>query len=226
MTSLASDASAAASPFEIDNCWQRIGVRGDKSCPELRRHAHCHNCEVFSRAASRLLDRDIPAGGMTSALPPAGAGVIARSSNTQSVLVFRLGSEWFALPTLVLDEVTGLRPIHSLPHRRNPALLGLVNVRGELVICVSIAQILIGAEQHSPQGRLIVAHHAGSRLAFPVDEVQYTHLYGETDLKPVPATVAHSSSGFTRGLLSWRDRNVGRLDEHALFEVLGRGLAR
>ncbi|MBP0580311.1 purine-binding chemotaxis protein CheW [Labrys sp. LIt4] len=225
MTSLASDAPSVASPSAIDNCWQRIGVRGDKSCPELRRHAHCHNCEVFSRAASQLLDRDIPSGG-EAAVAPSGVNVIARSSNSQSVLIFRLGSEWFALPTLVLDEVTGLRTIHSLPHRRSPALLGLVNVRGELVICVSIAQLLIGAEHDAPQGRLIVAHHAGSRFAFPVDEVQYTHLYTEADLKPVPATVAQSSSGFTRGLLSWRDRNVGRLDEHALFEALGRGLAR
>ena len=225
MTSPAFDAPSAAAPVAIDNCWQRIGVRGDKSCPELRRHAHCHNCEVFSRAASQLLDRDIPEG-EEAAVAPAGTGIIARSSHSQSVLVFRLGSEWFALPTLVLDEVTGLRPIHSLPHRRNPTLLGLVNVRGELVICVSIAQLLIGAEQNSPQGRLIVAHHAGSRFAFPVDEVQYTHLYAEADLKPVPATVAQSISGFTRGLLSWRDKTVGRLDEHALFEALGRGLAR
>lgn len=225
MTSLLPDPPTTAT-FEIDNCWQRIGVRGDKSCPQLQRHAHCHNCEVFSRAASLLLDRDMPTGGVAALAPSPGAGVSARPENAQSVLVFRLGIEWFALPTLVLDEVTGLRPIHSLPHRRNPALLGLVNVRGELVICVSIAQVLIGAEQHAPQGRLIVAHHAGSRLAFPVDEVQYTQLYTEADLKPVPATVAQSSSGFTRGLLSWRDHNVGRLDEQALFDTLSRGLAR
>lgn len=225
MTILASDPTAE-SPFEIDNCWQRIGVRGDKSCPQLQHHAHCHNCEVFSRAAARLLDRDIPAGAAAATLTPPEAAVSARAADAQSVLVFRLGGEWFALPTLVLDEVTGLRPIHSLPHRRNPALLGLVNIRGELVICVSIAQVLIGAEQQTPQGRLIVANHAGSRFAFPVDEVQYTQLYTDADLRPVPATVAQSSSGFTRGLLPWRDRNVGRLDELALFDTLSRGLAR
>ncbi len=36
----------------IDDCWNRIGVRGDGSCPELKRHIHCRNCPVYSAAAA------------------------------------------------------------------------------------------------------------------------------------------------------------------------------
>jgi chemotaxis-related protein WspD len=30
----------------LDDCWNRIGVRGDGSCRELEQHIHCHNCSV------------------------------------------------------------------------------------------------------------------------------------------------------------------------------------
>ena len=41
----------------VDDCWNRIGVFGDKSCPRLERHIHCRNCEVYGAAAIALLDR-------------------------------------------------------------------------------------------------------------------------------------------------------------------------
>ena len=41
----------------IDDCWNRIGIHGDKSCPLLAEHIHCRNCSVYSAAATRLLDR-------------------------------------------------------------------------------------------------------------------------------------------------------------------------
>ena len=41
----------------IDACWQRIGVRGDRSCELLVQHVHCHNCERHAEAALLLLDR-------------------------------------------------------------------------------------------------------------------------------------------------------------------------
>ena len=43
-------------------CWNRIGVRGDRSCPELAKHTHCRNCPVFAAAGRRFLDAPSPAG--------------------------------------------------------------------------------------------------------------------------------------------------------------------
>jgi len=209
---------------EIFDCWNRIGVRGDKSCPVLAAHAHCRNCPTYSAAAATLLDREWvgpPDLATTSHLAEA---ISAGEAETQSAVVFRVGAEWFALSTMVLDEIVGVRAIHSLPLRRNPALLGLANVRGELVACVSIARLLFGDAAPLPQGRLIVIRHAGSRLAFPVDEVQHTHRYRPDELKAVPATIAKSASAYTRGVFSWRGRAVGALDEHILLDALGRSL--
>ena len=209
----------------IHDCWNAIGVRGDQSCPELERHVHCHNCPAYSAAAAMLLDRDMPAQSTAEWASHYAQAKAGEERKTNSAILFRLGVEWFALSTLVLDEVAGLRPIHSLPHRRSPAVLGLTNVRGELLICVSLARLLGGEVAAEPQGRLIVARHESGRLAFPVDEVQHTHRYHPDELRPVPVTVARSASSFTRGLLPWRERMVGVLDEQLVIQALNRSLA-
>ena len=59
-----------------------------------------------------------------------------------SALVFRINAEWLALPTQAFQEVAERRPVHSLPHRRQGIVLGLVNIRGELLICVSLGHLL------------------------------------------------------------------------------------
>ena len=38
---------------------------------------------------------------------------------TQSVVIFRVGPEWFALPTSVIAEVAEHRVMHAVPHRRD-----------------------------------------------------------------------------------------------------------
>ncbi|MER2635874.1 MAG: hypothetical protein ABTQ30_18690, partial [Rhizobiaceae bacterium] len=73
--------------------------------------------------------------------------------------------------------------------------------------------------------RLLVARHAGGRFALPADEVQHTLEYRLREMKPAPSTVARSASSYTRGLVSWGDRTIARLDEALLFEGLGRCLA-
>jgi chemotaxis-related protein WspD len=57
-------------------------------------------------------------------------------SESTSMLVFRLGREWLALPATSLVEVTALRPLHRVPHRTSGVLEGLVNIRGQLQLCV------------------------------------------------------------------------------------------
>jgi chemotaxis-related protein WspD len=209
---------------EVYDCWNRIGVRGDKSCPELQQHSHCRNCPAYSAAAATLLDREI----VNPPEPAANRRFVETSrtgeGNTESVVIFRLGTEWFALSTLLLDEIVGMRPVHSLPHRRNPAMLGLVNVRGELVVCISIARLLIGEAAPIPVGRLMVVRQANGRLAFPVDEVQHAERYGPSELKPVPASIARSASAYTKGLISWHDKMVGCLDERLVLAALDRSL--
>src|SRR5262245_55890673 len=103
----------------VDDCRNRIGVHGDKSCERLAEHVHCRNCTVHAAAATLLLDRYALAREDAAHVEsPADDGRERRST-----LVFRLGEEWLGLATRSLVEVAAISPIHSLPHQRSMALL-------------------------------------------------------------------------------------------------------
>ena len=53
MNATAADAGRAGpgpDMLAIDDCWNRIGVLGDGSCPRLAEHIHCRNCPVHAAA--------------------------------------------------------------------------------------------------------------------------------------------------------------------------------
>jgi chemotaxis-related protein WspD len=207
------------------DCYKRIGVQGDRSCPELREHSHCRNCPVYAAIARGFFDREPPGdhGGSSAHRSSESA---AGAAELESWLIFRAGVEWLALPTPMLDEVARVPLVRSLPHRRGGAVLGLVNVRGELVVCVSLLQVLgaeaarSDADRARSQQRLLVLRRGASRFAAPVDEVHGTRRIGESELMPPPATIGRSRRAFTRRVLPWADKTVGCLDHEALFSAL------
>lgn len=128
---------------QVDDCWNRIGVHGDKSCERLAEHVHCRNCEVYAAAATYLLDRiALRQDQLDSAETMDSQREQSDLGETRSILVFRLGEEWFGLATGSLVEVAPMNPIHSLPHQRSRALQGVTNVRGALVACLSLGELL------------------------------------------------------------------------------------
>ncbi len=216
----------APSNESLDACWSRVGVTGDASCPELTTHIHCRNCPAYARAGAMLLNRPLPAEYRREWTAHV-AGLKQRAvAADSSATLFRIGAEWLALDTALVQEVVEHRPMHSLPHRRLGIVLGLVNVRGELVICVSLARLLqLDQDVRRDRARrsyhrLIVFNPETGRFAFPVDEVQGVHRFNRTELQPPPATVARDQRTLTLGLLTWRAQPVGYLDGAALGQSL------
>lgn len=235
-------------------CWHQIGIYGDGSCPELTQFVHCRNCPVYSRAGLELLDRAPPPEYRREWTEHFAREKKLAAPRKRSVVVFCIGEEWLALPTPVFQEVAERRPIHSLPHRRHGVVLGLANIRGELLICVSLGRLLglptleIGPQSgnlpltHSPTlppalgaqlalraphtlDRLLVIHLNGHRFAFPVNEVKGVHRFEPHYLQSPPTTVAQANPTFTQGLFRWQDRSVGLLEAEVLFAALNRNLA-
>jgi chemotaxis-related protein WspD len=179
------------------------------------------------------LDRDLPAGYLTEWTRHVAAEKPPPEAGARSAVIFRIGAEWLALPTAMFREVVGARPLHSLPHRRNGVVLGLVNIRGELQVCVSLRQILrldhSAAEPAdrltASDPRLLVLHHEGSGAVCPADEVFGVERYYPRQLLPVPATAAKAVSTYTGAILSWRQKSVGLLDAQLLFHTIDRSLA-
>lgn len=210
-------------------CWKTIGTLGDNSCTRLEACVRCLNCPVFEEAAARMLDRPAP---LASSVP--GPERVPDSAGAQTChegsLVFRVGSEWLALPATVLRQVHEARAIHTLPHRRSAAVLGVVNVRGVLTLAVSLAALLRidaaapGAPSRAATPRLLVTEWAGATTAFPVDAVEGVASFGADALLPAPATLAQSAGRHVRGVTHWRGRSVGVLDAEVLFDALARSL--
>jgi chemotaxis-related protein WspD len=217
----------------INDCWNVIGVRGDGSCPELTQYVHCRNCPVYSDGAAKLLDAYAPENYLTDRTAHfAAATADAEDGETRSVVIFRVASEWLALPTAVVVEVANLLPIHSLPHRPNNVVLGLASVRGELLVCVSLGQV-VGAEPAAAAGkghrssiyrRLLVIRRDAVRVVCPVDEVHGIHRFHPRELTGVPTTVGKATTTYSTALLPWQGHTVGTLDDQLLFYTLRRSL--
>jgi chemotaxis-related protein WspD len=211
-------------------CWNEIGVQGDATCPELHQVIHCRNCAVYSKAGVQLLDRPLLPGYRRAWTEHFAQERKLPGSARQSALLFRLGSEWLALPTPAFQEVAERRPVHSLPHRRQGVVLGLVNIRGELLICVSLDHLLGLAKSplrktpHTTYDRLLVAKWDRHRFVFPADEVRGILRFHAPELQEPPATLTKSRRSYTQGVLRWQDRAVGLLDADLLFSSLNRSL--
>ncbi len=218
----------------VQDCWNQHGIWGEgkERCPRLAELGHCRNCPVYSHTGRRLLERPIDDGDRVEwtssfARPPE-----KKITTIRSAFIFRAGGEWLGLPAGLIQEVVDMGKIHSLPHKSNNVLRGLVNIRGKLEICFSIGAVL-GIDRFekpktwqrylSPE-RLVVAARNGQRIVFPVSEVYGTFRYAEGMLQQLPITVSGSKAAFSKGILCVEDFEVGFLNDKILFDTLMRYL--
>ena len=193
----------------IQDCWNHVGVFGDCSCPELRQVFHCKNCSVYTSAGRSLLEREPPADYIQEWKRVLEQPKETEPAGTTSVLIFRIFEKWFAIETKYLREVTEPRVIHRIPHRTGKFLMGLINVRGEILLCISLSRILeIEQTNDLPGGRMIEIEKDGERWVFPVDQVQ---------------GVSHVMSVTESGMVSRFHRegmDIGYLNSEMLFNIL------
>jgi chemotaxis-related protein WspD len=213
----------------IDDCWNRIGVRGNGSCPELKQHVHCNHCPTHAAAALTLLDREAPPDYLVDCTRHMARAPEARQAVEGSVVIFRIGAEWLALSTSVFQEVAALPAIHSLPNRRNGVVQGVANVRGELLVCVSLGSVL-GLAHSAENGharqflalrRLVVIGLDGHRLGFAIDEMHGIQRFDPSALQAVPTTVARATATYTKAILTWYEPG-GRPPEGGRTPLEGR----
>lgn len=239
----ASASTASVAALQVDanrsNCWNVIGVHGNASCTQLEQYVHCRNCPVYSAAATALLEKAPPTGYMEDWTLQIMQQKCPVESDTQALLMFRIGIEWLALSAVVMKEIAGFRPIHSVPHRRNGTLLGLTNIRGELQVCVALGHLLNlersadgsrGSASTSAQAsankkqQMLVIEREGLCVVCPVDEVHGIERFSRQQLGPVPATVARSTATYTQAVVAWNDRSIALLDDQLLFHTINRSL--
>lgn len=211
----------------VPGCWNRIGVSGDRSCPELPAHIHCRNCPVFAAGGAVLFDREPPDGYADEWADRIAAADTPPPVDTIPVVLFRVAAEWLALDVAHTVEVAPVRTVRRVPHQSDQVLAGLVNIRGELQLAVSLKHLLGIADApeaaaDAGRRRLLLAEKNGARWVFLADAVDDILHFPAADLGRVPATVAAGPAAFTRGVFRWEDKAVGYLDPDRVFAALRR----
>lgn len=121
------------------------------------------------------------------------------AATREVVLRFTLGNEQYALPAIATREVIRCESVATLP-AVHPAILGLVNVRGRLLVCLDLRPLL-GLLTTPPQSTmyLLIVSAAGMEAALLVDQVESIQPEHVT-LHPTPAAIAGRSAGWVRGV--------------------------
>jgi len=218
------------SELKINDCWNTIGIWSNASerCEKLEKLLHCHNCDVFSNAGKLLLNREHDQHYLGEWKKNLAKPQQSFDDTSHSAMVFRLGDEWFALATECIREITYCDKFHSLPHTRDPVLRGLVNVRGDLILCISLGYLFglhkAGAEaaQHKSISRYVVVEQDAYTYAFPVSEINNIIHFNLDQAEKPPATVEAASQRFTKGVLKLEPINIALLDEALVFHALER----
>jgi chemotaxis-related protein WspD len=214
-------------------CWKQIGVFGDFSCPKLPGLVHCRNCFEYNKAGRSLLDREVPPEFLDEATKSLAEAKETEVPDTVSLIVFRTNNEWLALRTVCMQETTNARPIHRVPFRTNNIFQGIVNIHGELLLCVSLADLIemeskneddAQSDAGAVYSRMLVISKDGERYVFPVDEVLGVRRISLSDLQGPAATMTKSPSNVVAGIFNLSERKIGLLDEDKLISALKRSL--
>lgn len=223
--------------LQIDDCWKRIGVWSPGArCERLAEVVHCRNCPTYSATGRKLLEREFTADMREQATQryAAPAAVISREKGT-SFTVFRVGTEWLAIPTRTIERVGDPVPVRRIPHRSSPVLCGLGNFFGEIELVISI-EALLGLEPLAKTGeqergryqgratpRMLLLNREAGRLAFVTAEVLGTWRQHEGELGPVPSTLARALLRYVRATMMV-DAGIGRADASAPASAQGQAL--
>ena len=175
----------------------------------------------YLRDSAELFDREVDAAPLDEWTALAAAPKPRGDTPRTAALLVRAGSEWIGIPTSMVDAALPAGPVHTVPYLSGRAFLGLCNVDGELVPCVSLSE-LAGAQPGPPplRPRFISVVTAQGRFVLMVDEAFGTCGFDPAALTPAPDTLSRSSGRVVSAMAMME----GRLAGVACEEKLGRAL--
>lgn len=149
---------------------------------------------------------------------------ISKKGQEVSMVVFRLGVESFALETKYFSDISLPKIVHKLPMIKNPAVMGVVNIKGQIKTVISLHKLLdLDALENPYQQRLLVMEDNQEVWAFVADELFGIFTLDKETIGNVPINITKSSVNFLKGTFHWGERGaVGLLDETLLFPMLRR----
>lgn len=149
-----------------------------------------------------------------------------------SMLIFRIYDEWLAIDTEWVKEIVEKKPIHSIPHKKGPILIGTVSIRGQLKLVIALHKILeleelteVSTANDHQYERMIVLRQDAYQWVILAHEVLGIVSVNTEKMENVPVTVSKSKANYLKGLVRIKNRNVGVLEEELVFFSLRRSVS-
>jgi purine-binding chemotaxis protein CheW len=135
------------------------------------------------------------------------------------VVVFRVGTEEYAIPipfVISIEKVEGITPIPHLPHY----MKGIAKVRGELIPAVDFESILYSRTlQETEMSRMIVLQTEELSFAVLVNEAKEILDISSGNLKQ-PGLIAYQKTNYFTGVANLDARLITLIDPFKLVESL------
>ena len=135
----------------------------------------------------------------------------------RQMVIFRIGSEEFAIDIDLTKEIVTMRPITPIPETED-YVLGVMNLRGNLVPVLDLRRRLrAGAEAASsgkgqPDIRIIIAKVDGKQTGLVVDGASEVLRVTDDMIEPPPDVITEIGAEYIGGIINLRDRFITVLD--------------
>ncbi len=148
-------------------------------------------------------------------LSPTESGVLApvQSVASRSLLVVRIGGEWYALEALAVLRLVGWRPPMAVP-ASEVDLAGLVEIGADVLPVIDLRAVLGASVATDETTAMVVVQHGGNRWALVVDRIDRLVTVAEAALQVAEAPLHPLATIITQ----IGDRLISVLDLGPLFE--------
>jgi purine-binding chemotaxis protein CheW len=131
------------------------------------------------------------------------------------MVVFKIGSEEFAIDIALAKEIVEMRPITPIPETLD-YVMGVMNLRGNLVPVLDLRKRLrAGAEPgHVPQPetRIIIAKMDGKQMGLVVDSASEVVRATDEMIEAPPHVITEIGADYISGILNIAGRFITVLD--------------
>lgn len=136
-------------------------------------------------------------------------------------ICFRVGERLLASRIDQIDELLTLRPLTVVPGTKD-WLLGLANVRGNLLPVVDLAGFLFGtATRANDRSRLVVVRQKGSHVGLLVDEVIGQRSLGDEERESAEGEADDRLQRFVSEVVTLDGQRIGLFGMSRLVQASG-----
>ena len=144
---------------------------------------------------------------------------LEESGERISILSFRLGGELYGVELTCLAETRQSVPLRHVPCAP-PHLVGIINLRGELLPVVDICPILGLPQQqlHTTVPALLVLSLKENKITFVVDRAENILTFQTKEIHPPPLSLESERAHFIRGVFLVDGRALSLLEMDNLLK--------